>query len=165
MARSYTDSVVLDTSVVAKSILAPPRYLRRDIYEREIKTRDKIRVILHLLEERSYKVFFPKAGTVEAASVLKRSGLPEEQVLEVLESLNKTFIIIDESVIYDKALEVALTTAPSGFDTYFLALAILTDSLLITDDKGMADQAKRLKINSIFVREATIEEIQAKLHG
>ncbi|WP_062661539.1 hypothetical protein [Aeropyrum camini] len=120
MARSYTDSVVLDTSVVAKSILVPPRYLRRDIYEREIRTRDEIRVILRLLEERNYKVFFPKAGTIEVASVLKRSGLSREQVLEVLESLNKTFIIIDENIIYDKALEVALTTAPSGFDTYFL---------------------------------------------
>lgn len=89
MARSYTDSVVLDTSVVAKSILVPPRYLRRDIYEREIRTRDEIRVILRLLEERNYKVFFPKAGTIEVASVLKRSGLSREQVLEVLESLNK----------------------------------------------------------------------------
>ncbi len=165
MTRNYTNSVVLDTSVVAKSILAPPRYLRKDIYEREIKTREKIRVILRLLEERNYKVFFPKAGTVEAASVLKRSGLSREQVLEVLESLNKTFIIIDENIIYDKALEVALATAPSGFDTYFLALAILTNSLLITDDRGMADQAKRLKINSIFVREAIIEKIQSKLHS
>jgi hypothetical protein len=51
VAGSYTDSVVLDTSVVAKSILAPPRYLRRGIYEREIRTREKVRVILHILED------------------------------------------------------------------------------------------------------------------
>jgi predicted nucleic-acid-binding protein len=43
---------------------------------------------------RNYKVFFPRAGIVEAASVLKRSGLSREQVLEVLESLNKTSIIL-----------------------------------------------------------------------
>ncbi len=165
MARNYTGKVVLDTSVVAKSILAPPKYLQRDIYEREMETRQKIRVILGLLEKMSYKVFFPKAGIIEIVSVLKRSGMTREHVLKVVESLNNTFIVVDENVIYDKALEVALTTAPSGFDTYFLALALLTDSLLVTDDKGMADQARRLKLNVIFVREATTEEIQAKLLG
>ena len=165
MARSYTGRVVLDTSVVAKSILAPPKHLQRDIYERERETRQKINVILGLLEKMSYKVFFPKAGIIEVVSVLKRSGMTREHVLKIVESLNNTFIVVDENVIYDKALEVALTTAPSGFDTYFLALALLTDSLLVTDDKGMADQARRLKLNVIFVREATTEEIQAKLLG
>lgn len=111
------------------------------------------------------KVFFPKAGMIEVASVLKRSGMPRESVPEVLESLNSTFIVVDENLIYDKALEVALATAPPGFDTYFLALALLTDSTLITDDRGMANQARRLKINVIFVREDTKEGIQAKLLG
>ena len=165
MVRSFTSKVVLDTSVVAKSIMAPPRYLQRDIYEREMETRRKIRVILSLLEEMGSKVFFPKAGIIEVASVLKRSGMSREHVLGVVESLNATFIVVDENVIYDKALEVALETAPSGIDTYFIALALLTDSLLITDDKGMADHARRLKLDAIFVREATIEEIRAKLLG
>ncbi len=165
MARNYMDKVVLDTSVVAKSILAPPKYLQKDVYEREIETRQKIRVILGLLEKMSYKVFFPRAGIIEVVAVLKRSGMTREHLLKVVESLYDTFIVVDENVIYDKALEVALTTAPAGFDTYFLALALLTDSLLETDDKGMADQAGRLKLNVILVREATIEEIQAKLLG
>ncbi len=163
MVRSFTSKVVLDTSIVAKSIMAPPRYLPKDIYERETKTREKIRVILSLLEKSSSKVFFPKAGIIEVTSVLKRSGIPREHVLGVVESLNSTFIVVDENVIYDKALEVALATAPSGFDTYFIALTLLTDSLLITDDKGMADHARRLRLDAIFVREATLEEIRAKL--
>ena len=163
MAGNSTISVVLDTSVVAKSVLAPPMYLSRNVYERELKTRGKIRVILDVLRERNFKVFFPKSGTVEVASVLKRSGMTREQILDVLESLNRTFIVIDENIIYDKALEIALSTAPSGFDTYFLALALLTSSLLITDDKGMADQAEKLNINNVLVRKTTIEEIKAKL--
>ncbi len=139
--------------------------MQADIYEKELETRRKIRVILGLLENMSSKVFFPKAGIIELASVLKRSGMPRENVLEVAESLNNTFIVVDENMIFDKALEIALATAPSGFDTYFIALALLTNSLLITDDKGMADQARRLKLNVVFVREATTEEIQAKLLG
>ena len=89
--------------------------------------------------------------------------MTREQVLRIIESLSETFIIVDENVIYDKALDVALTTAPSGFDTYFLALTLLTNSLLITDDRGMVDQARKLKLNTLFVREATIEEIKTKL--
>ena len=113
----------------------------------------------------SPKVFFPKAGIIEVASVLKRSGMSRENVLEVVESLNNTFIVVNENVVFDKTLEAALVAAPLGFDTYFIALALLTDSLLITDDKGMSDQARRLKLNAVFVREATTEEIQAKLLG
>ena len=94
-------------------------------------------------------MFFPKAGIIEVASVLKRGGLSREHVLEVLGSLNETSIVIDGDVIYDKALEVALTTAPSGFDTYFPALALLTESLLITDDKGMADHVKLIRVVNI----------------
>ncbi len=117
------------------------------------------------MEKSGSKVFFPRAGIIEVVSVLKRSGMSKEHVLGVVESLNATFIVVDENVIYDKALETALATAPSGFDTYFIALALLTDSLLITDDKGMADNARRLNIDTIFVREATIEEIRARLHS
>lgn len=51
MVRSHTGRVALDTSIVAKSILASPGYLRRDIYEREMETREKIHVILRLLEK------------------------------------------------------------------------------------------------------------------
>ena len=62
MTGNSTDSVVLDTSVVVKSILAPPRYLQRDVYEREIRTHEKIHVILSLLEEKNLKVFFPRSA-------------------------------------------------------------------------------------------------------
>ena len=161
--KSTTSSVVLDTSVVAKGLLAPPRHLRRDVYERELETRRKIRVILRLLEEAGVKVFFPRAGTVEVASVLRRSGLPENFVADVVESLKSTFVVVGEELLYEKALEVALKTAPSGFDAYFIALALLTRSLLITDDRGMAGHARRLGLDIILVRETSMEEITARL--
>ena len=78
----------------------------------------------------------------------------------ILESLRNTSMITDGNIIYGKALEIATSTAPSGFDTYFLALALLTGSLLITNDKGMASQAEKLNINHILVRKTPIEEIK-----
>ena len=43
--------------------------------------------------------------------MLRRSGL------KGVRGKNNTFIVVDGIVVYDKALEVTLTTAPSGFDT------------------------------------------------
>ena len=76
--RSFTSKAALNTSIVAESIMAPPRYLPKDIYEREMKTREKIRVILTLPEKSSFKMFLPRASIIEVTSVLKRSGMSKE---------------------------------------------------------------------------------------
>jgi len=111
------------------------------VYKREVETRRKIRVILEILEARGCTVYFPRAGIVETASVLKRSGLDRQGIEELIESIEETFIVVDEDLIYGKALEIAMDRAPSGFDTYFIALTMITNSVLITDDKPMADHA------------------------
>ena len=46
------------------------------VYERERETREKIQLIPDLLERTNSKVFFPRAGVIEVASVLKRSDIP-----------------------------------------------------------------------------------------
>jgi len=161
--ETSTNSAVLDTSIVVKSVLEPPRILPPKVYKREVETRRKIRVILEILEARGYTVYFPRAGIVETASVLKRSGLDRQGIEELIESIEETFIVVDEDVIYGKALEIAMDRAPSGFDTYFIALAMITNSVLITDDKPMADHAKSLGVEVILVREANLEYIREKL--
>ena len=45
----------------------------------------------------------------EVASVLKRSGLDKQNIMKLIESIEETFIVVDESVIYGKALETALS--------------------------------------------------------
>ena len=72
---STSSSVVLDTSVIVKSILKPSMHLPRHVYRREVETRRKIHAILEILESQSYAVYFPRAGIVEVAAVLKRVGL------------------------------------------------------------------------------------------
>ena len=163
MTEASTASVVLDTSIVAKSILQPPRHLPLELYRREVETRRKIHVILGILESWGYRVYFPRAGIVEVAAVLKRGGLNRRAIREVVESIEDTFVIVDEDVIYGKALEIAMDRAPSGFDTYFIALALITSSILITDDKAMASHAKALGVDTILVREASLEYIRGKL--
>ena len=164
MARGSTsNSVVLDTSVIVKSILKPPRHLPRHVYRREVETRRKIHAILEILESRGYTVYFPRAGIVEVAAVLKRGGLGRQVIIELIGSVEETFVIVGEDIVYGKAFEVALERAPSGFDTYFIALAATTNSTLITDDKPMAVHAKALGIETILVRETSLDQIRRKL--
>ncbi|RLF34720.1 MAG: nuclease [Thermoplasmata archaeon] len=159
------DSIVLDTSVVVKSVLEPPKSLPLNVYKREVGTRRKIHVILEILEARGYTVYFPRAGIVEVASVLKQSGLGRQDIMKLVESIEETFIVVNENVIYSKALEVAIDRSPSGFDTYFIALAIITNSILITDDKPMASHAKSLDVEVVLVKETSLEHIREKLIG
>lgn len=165
MTETSMDNTVLDTSIVVKSILEPPRTLPLKVYKREVETRKKIHVILEILEARGYTVYFPRAGVVEVASVLKRSGLNKQDITKLIESVEETFVVINEDVIYSKALEVAMDRGSSGFDTYFIALATITNSVLITDDKPMADHARSLGVEVILVREASPKYIREKLTG
>ncbi len=161
--RRSTRSVVLDTSVVAKSLTDPHPGLPPDVYRRETETREKIRLVLRLLAEKDYIVYFPRVGLVETASVLRRAGVPGERILEYLEAMRETFIIIDEDMVYDEALRVAMERAPSGFDTYFIAAALVTRSTLITDDAPMARHAEALGVDVILVRSVAREEIIRRL--
>jgi len=163
VARNSTGSVVLDTSVIVKSILKPPRHLPPHVYKREVETRRKIHAILEILESQGYTVYLPRAGIVEVAAVLKRGGLGRQAVTRLVKSIEETFIIVGEDIVYGKAFEVALERAPSGFDTYFIALAAVTSSMLITDDKPMAGHAEALGIETILVRETSLEQIRRKL--
>ena len=163
MTRSSTDSVVLDTTVIVKSILKPPKHLPPHIYRREVETRRKIHALLEILESQGYTVYFPRAGIIEVAAVLKRGGLSGQAIIGLVKSMEETFIIVGEDIVYSKAFEIALERAPSGFDTYFIALATATSSMLITDDKPMASHAKALGIKTILMRDNGLEQIRRKL--
>jgi predicted nucleic acid-binding protein len=155
--------VVLDTSVIIKSLLKPPKHLPRHIYERELETHRKCKAIMKQLKEKDYLVYFPRAGLVETAAVLRRNGIEPGIVKDILEAIEKTFIVVREEQIFDKAIEVAMTEAPSGFDTYFIALALKTRALLVTDDEAMAIHARHLNIDTLLVRSTEDEEIKEKL--
>ncbi len=136
MERPGFTSIVVDTSVVAKYFTSPPRSLKPLIYKREMDTRSKIELIIEIIELCGFIVYYPRSGIVELASVLKRAEFPREDILKIVNTIQDTFTIVDEKVIYPEALEIAIEEAPSGFDAYFLALSQITNSILITDDKG-----------------------------
>ena len=163
MGRPRFTSIVLDTSVIAKFFTSPPRSLQPAIYKREVETRKKIDLIMEIIEKCDFIVYYPRSGIVELASVLKRAGFNREEILKIVNTIHEDFTVIDEKIIYPKALDIAIERAPSGFDTYFLTLSQITNSILITDDKSMASHGDNIGIAVLFVREATLNEIKELL--
>jgi len=116
--------VVLDTSVIVKAILTPSRLQPKDVYEREVETHRKSRLLIRLLREKRIEVLIPFIALVEVAGVLTRlasSSLAREAVESLKTSEN--YRIVYEEEVRDLAIEVALQAGSSGFDTYFIAVA------------------------------------------
>ena len=157
-------SIVLDTTVIIKSLLKPAKHLPRNIYDRELSTHKKCRTIMRLLKKKRYLVYFPRAGLVEVATVLRRNGLSQDMANNILNTIERTLIIVNEDLLFNKAVEVALREAPSGFDTYFIALALKVKALLLTDDEPMAIHARNLNVRTILVRTTSEEEILKELN-
>ena len=154
--------VVLDTSVLLKSIFKPLRSLSTYAYSRELETHEKCRVLIKFIEERDVEVHVPKVCVVETAAVAKRLA---GRVLAARASkgIIKSYIIAEEESIFDIAWDVALETGCSGFDSYFIALAQRENAILFTDDSGMHHHAEEVGVNSILVRCIDLKTLERKL--
>jgi len=157
--------VVLDTSVIVKAVLKPGKWLPRSVFERELETHRKSRLLTRLLNEKGVEVLIPFAALVEVAGVLTRLA-SRDLAMKVVESLRTTrrYRIVYEDEIRDYVIEIALSTGSSGFDTYFIATAKLYNAALITDDEPMSIQAERVGVNTILVRKTSTEELIAKIN-
>ncbi|ASJ08069.1 nucleotide-binding protein [Thermococcus siculi] len=152
--------VVLDSSVVLKALIAPPRNLKEDVLKRELETHRKCRLVLERIEERGIETHAPAVIIVEVAGVIRRITGDEYRASLAGDTLENSFILHYDSEILEKAREVATITGASGFDAYFIATARLLNLPLITDDKGMHLRARELGVDSLLVRESTPEMIE-----
>ena len=159
------EEVVLDSSVIVKSILRPGRWLPEEVYRRELETHHKAKMLVKALKSGDTVVLIPYPVIVEIAAVLSRLA-SRELAKKVVESLRTTkgYTIVYEEEYRDKALEVALATGSSGFDAYIIGLAWKRDALLITDDGPMSKHAKTLGVRVILLRDTNVEEIMKQLH-
>jgi len=157
--------VVLDTSVIVKAVLKPGKWLPRSVYERELETHRKSRLLIRLLNEKGVELLVPFAALVEIAGVLTRLA-SRDLAVKVVESLRTTrrYRIVYEDEIRDYVIETALSTGSSGFDIYFIATARLYNAALVTDDEPMSIQAERVGVNTILVRKTSTEELIAKIN-
>lgn len=150
---------VLDSSILIKSIFKPLRSLPKEAYAREMKTHDKCRRLLKMMDEMEVEAYVPKACIVETAAVVRRLS-DRARARKVSRGIMDSYEIADESMLFDTAWAVATDTGCSGFDSYFIALAKIKNAILFTDDNGMHHHARDVGAKSILVRETDAEGIE-----
>jgi predicted nucleic acid-binding protein len=154
--------VVLDSSVLIKSIFKPLRSLSSDVYSRELETHEKCKILIKLIEERDVEVHVPMVCIVEIAAIAKRLA-GRALAAKASEGIMKSYNLAEEEAIFDIAWDVALETGCSGFDSYFIALAKREDAILFTDDSGMYYHAEEIDVNSILMRSTDLKTLELKL--
>ena len=158
------EEVVLDSSVIVKTILKPGHWLPDEIYGRELETHHKAKILIKIFKSRQTIVLIPYPVLVEVAAVITRLVNRElaERVIESIKT-TKNYIIVYEEEYRDKALQVALNTGSSGFDAYIIALAWIRNALLITDDESMSKHAEVLGINVVLLRSINLNDLVNRL--
>ena len=137
--------IVIDTSVFVDSLFEK----NKERYEIANKFLAKIRGLT---------VYVPRVFLIELLSVARRLGMDvtRDEILD----LTSDFEVIPEDSIFEIALEIAEQVHPRAIDSYFIATAKLTDSILISNDRKMVNNSRAFKIESYYL----IEEIDKVLN-
>ena len=96
-------------------------------------------------------VYCPKLILAEILGVLVRYNVKLANL--GYDFVLKNFNLINEDDIFDIALEICKNTGSRAVDSYFIATAKLTNSILITNDKVMANNAKKAGIEAYYLIE------------
>ena len=126
--------VVIDTSVWLDLFL--------ENEERKEKAEKLIGIARDICEPRVFKI--------ELAGTLARRFKKEDVLNFIDEVLTKVNSIPNPE---DLTFQVALDTGCRAIDAYFIATAKLTNSILVTNDKLMAKNAKKAKIEAYYLIE------------
>lgn len=126
-------SYVVDTSVAVKW------YVERD----EANVKEALR-LLDSFRNRRCVLRAPELLLFEVANALASSRIEPSVLLEALDHLRALEIEL-EGVRWQtltKAVEIALACDATVYDSYFLALALETDSVLVTADRAFLRRAR-----------------------
>ncbi len=72
------------------------------------------------------------------------------KLLKFLENIKTKIENVSEEDIHGIALSISMETHCRAVDSYFVATAKFTDSILITNDKVMANNAKKSELKPII---------------
>jgi len=139
--------IVIDTSVLVDCL-----------FEKDVNRNKIAKKTVKILK--GLKVFAPRIFLIEFVSVARRLGMKITRS-EVTE-LTSDFIILSEDVLFEEAFKIAETVHSRASDAYFIATAKLTNSILITNDKIMNENAKKYGVESYYLIEE-YEEVEKRI--
>lgn len=106
-------------------------------------------------------LYAPRVVEVELIAVARRLGFNAER--EKLLHLTRKFNLLKEKEIFNLALYVADRIHPRAIDAYYIATAILTNSIIISNDKILVKNSREAGIEAFYlIREynAVIERVK-----
>ena len=130
--------IVIDTSVLVDYI-----------FEKDVTRNNIAKNILKFVK--GLRVFAPRILLIEFMAVARRLGMTISKFDVV--RLTADFVLLPEDKIFDEAFKIAECIHPRAADAYFIATAKLTNSILITNDRVMANNAKKYGIEAYYLIE------------
>jgi len=124
------------------------------------KNEDRNRRATELLNSiEGLTVFIPKIFLVELISVAKRLGMKVSK--KDVEELVADFEILSEDFIFDEAFNVAERVHPRAVDSYFIAAAKLTNSILVSSDRMMVNSGRKYGVEAYYLLEEFDKALEA----
>ena len=119
------------------------------IYDEERSLR--ARKLFRLVDDRGLNIFEPSVFGIELASQLVRRkprSIAEKLYNEIIDKV----VIIDD-IDYGLLLDIALSTACRAIDTYYIAVARMLSSILVSADKIMVGNARKYGVEAYYIHD------------
>ncbi len=133
--------IVIDTSVFTDFLV---------VFDRD--RHQKARRIIDEISMSEFVIYEPFLFDVELAGILRRR-YEDETVSKILKDISSKVEVVKEIPLHEIALNIAMKTHCRAIDSYFIATAKLTNSILITNDKVMAKNAKEYGVEAYYLIE------------
>jgi len=147
---------IFDTSFIVKGLVIPRRRKKDHILNQELVRHQIAKGYLDQVSKGKVVMYIPSLALVETAVVIARltnsRDEAEKAILFLRENSSDIFYDVD---ILDEAISLGVEAKARSFDVMFLAVAKLTHSLLLTDDKTMHKLAHQIGLESNLLREMT----------
>ena len=125
-------SIVIDVSVFIDSLF---------IYDEERSRR--ARRLFQIVDKEHLNIFEPIVFGIELVAQLVRRK-PRSMAEKIYKEIVSRIIMVDE-IEYDLLLDIALSTGCRAIDTYYIAVASITSTMLVSADKIMVQNAKNME--------------------
>jgi hypothetical protein len=138
--------IVVDTSVFVNSLLEKDD-------ERIRKSKEFLKSIEGLA------IVIPRIFLLEFISIARRFGISLSR--KDVEELVADFEVLSENFVFDEAFKIAELVHPRAVDSYFIAAAKLTNSVLISCDRIMVENGRKYGIKTYYLLEELDDAMKA----
>jgi len=111
---------------------------------------DRKKIAEEFIEVVEVTIYEPEVFKIELAGTLSRR-FKKDDVLSFIDEITSKVRLIENPD--QLALQIALDTGCRAIDSYFIAAAKLTNSILITNDRVMANNARKAGIEVYYLIE------------